>query len=227
MQHRLFNALFTTLMLSSAAVAAAHGNDDPGASPPSPPPATTSQTRFAAILNGANERPQPVASAGFGTGLASLGDDGATLSVSLTFAGLTSGTRAAHIHCCVDAESAGPVAIDFPTRGPDAFAFDVTAGSFSRVFDLSLASTYGGGFLAANGGDPLRARATFISGFTSGLSYFNIHTANFAGGEIRGQLTAVPEPATWALLVVGFGLAGTAMRRRKVAVIDGETGRSG
>lgn len=29
-------------------------------------------------------------------------------------------------------------------------------------------------------------------------------------------LTAVPEPSTWAAMVVGFGLAGTAIRRRRV-----------
>ncbi|MBU1376339.1 MAG: PEPxxWA-CTERM sorting domain-containing protein [Alphaproteobacteria bacterium] len=27
--------------------------------------------------------------------------------------------------------------------------------------------------------------------------------------------TAVPEPATWALMLGGFGLAGTALRRRR------------
>ncbi|MBT2188181.1 PEP-CTERM sorting domain-containing protein [Sphingobium sp. H33] len=29
---------------------------------------------------------------------------------------------------------------------------------------------------------------------------------------------AVPEPATWAMMIGGFALAGTAMRRRKAAV---------
>jgi len=29
------------------------------------------------------------------------------------------------------------------------------------------------------------------------------------------KLTAVPEPATWAMMIGGFGLAGTAMRRRR------------
>lgn len=32
------------------------------------------------------------------------------------------------------------------------------------------------------------------------------------------ELGAVPEPATWAMLIAGFGLVGTAMRRRRAAI---------
>jgi hypothetical protein len=33
----------------------------------------------------------------------------------------------------------------------------------------------------------------------------NVHDANFGGGEIRGQLLAVPEPSTFGLLALGIG----------------------
>lgn len=34
----------------------------------------------------------------------------------------------------------------------------------------------------------------------NGLWYLNLRTSAYPGGEIRGQLTAVPEPSEWALL---------------------------
>lgn len=45
------------------------------------------------------------------------------------------------------------------------------------------------------------------------LGYFNIHTANFPDGEIRGQIAVVPEPATMAAL--GLGALGLLRRRKK------------
>jgi hypothetical protein len=57
--------------------------------------------------------------------------------------------------------------------------------------------------------------AAFALGLQQGRGYLNVHTNTFPGGEIRGFLTpAIPEPATWALLLLGFGLAGASLRRR-------------
>lgn len=38
-------------------------------------------------------------------------------------------------------------------------------------------------------------------------------------GSWTAVQSAVPEPAAWALMIVGFGVAGLALRRRKVAVV--------
>lgn len=38
----------------------------------------------------------------------------------------------------------------------------------------------------------------------------------FEGNQIIASVAAVPEPATWAMMIAGFGLAGAAMRRRNV-----------
>jgi hypothetical protein len=46
-------------------------------------------------------------------------------------------------------------------------------------------------------------------------TYINFHTGEFPGGEIRGAITPIPEPATLTLL--GLGLLGVGMRRRRAA----------
>ncbi len=45
------------------------------------------------------------------------------------------------------------------------------------------------------------------------LYYINIHTTNFPGGEIRGQVLLVPEPAGITLVVAGICYAGLVLRR--------------
>ncbi|WP_293901267.1 PEPxxWA-CTERM sorting domain-containing protein [Phenylobacterium sp.] len=42
-----------------------------------------------------------------------------------------------------------------------------------------------------------------------------LNTGTFSGSL---NLPAVPEPATWAMMILGFGLTGTAMRRRRVGL---------
>ena len=54
----------------------------------------------------------------------------------------------------------------------------------------------------------------------SGIKYvtFSPDTPQFQFGIDDFSFNAVPEPATWALMIAGFGLTGYAMRRRTVAV---------
>ena len=59
------------------------------------------------------------------------------------------------------------------------------------------------------------AFAALTTGAAAGKAYFNIHTLNFPGGEIRGFLAPVPEPETYALMHGGLGLLAVAARRRQ------------
>jgi hypothetical protein len=163
-------------------------------------------TIFSTTLSGANETP-PVASAGTGSALVTLNAD--TLSVSITFSGLTSPDTAAHIHCC-GVGIAAPIAVPFTT-----FPTGLTAGSFSASYDLTSAASYSTAFLTANGNTAASAEAALIAGLNGGQTYANVHSSNFPGGEIRGQLAAVPEPATTFL--AGGILAALALLRRKAA----------
>jgi hypothetical protein len=78
----------------------------------------------------------------------------------------------------------------------------VTSGTYDQTFDLSLSSFYNPAFVTLEGGTVAGAEAALIAGLEGGATYFNIHTGMFPGGEIRGEIPAVPGP------VVGAGVPG-------------------
>jgi hypothetical protein len=172
--------------------------------------AKADQLVFTTTLTGSQEVP-PTGSPGVGSVLITIDTVTNLMTVNVSFAGLASPTTIAHIHCC-----AGPGGIAIPaTTVPSfpGFPTGVTTGVYLQTFDLTLASSYNPAFITASSGTVASAQAAFIAGLLNGQAYFNIHTVQFPGGEIRGQLQAVPEPAT--LLLLGSGVVGVAGAVRK------------
>jgi PEP-CTERM motif len=101
--------------------------------------------------------------------------------------------------------------------GYDYFGSTVNAGNFFTT-GISVQSV-GLGLLNEA---PFQTRSIFFTAGNAGTLKFNIGAfGNDNVGPILDNVSlsiapgAVPEPATWMMMILGFGLIGSAMRRRK------------
>ncbi len=165
-------------------------------------------------LSGPNESP---VNPSLGTGHVTINLVGDVLSINMFFSGRSSPTTASHIHCCTTVPFAGTAGVATQTPTFAGFPLGVTSGSYSNVFDLSLASSYNPAFVTAQGG-LANARAALVSGLSTRRTYLNIHTVGSPSGEIRGFIVATPEPASLVLVATGLlAIAGAASRRKRPA----------
>jgi hypothetical protein len=131
-----------------------------------------------------------------------------TISFGLDAGGpaLTSGLTAGHIHFGMPGAN-GPVILPFPNITP---LLGMTSGTFSGALTAASLTPQG----------PILTFADAVAAFEAGNTYSNLHTANFPGGEIRGQNPAaapVPELSSLTLLGIGaLGLLGYARRARAI-----------
>lgn len=158
---------------------------------------------------------EPTPTGSPGTGTARVTIDGTMLRMQASFSGLIGTTTIAHIHCCTALPDTGGAGVASMVPTFTGFPVGVTAGSYDQTFDMALDSSWNPSFITNNGGTALSAFGALVAGLDAGTAYFNVHTSQFAGGEIRGFLHAIPEPETYALMLLGLGVVALAAKRRR------------
>ena len=181
-------------------------------------------TASAAVLNYTSFLDGAQANMGMGTGSSATGTatlavdtDAQTLDFRLDVEGITldrlasvflpGGANGAlgpiHIHNA-PAGANGPITIPYP--------FDETYTATAMGFVLEKLDYDFGAATALAGVAPTFEQ--FVAALDAGLYYINIHTNEFGGGEIRGQIAPVPLPAGALLVLTGLGALGFARRRK-------------
>jgi hypothetical protein len=142
-------------------------------------PVVSSQTeRFSARLSGAEEVP-PINTAGIGNFEMTIQQG--IITFSLTFSDLSSPLSVAHLHFA-PSKVAGGVMIFLCGGGNQPACPATTEGTITGT--ITAANVTGPTSQGVTAGDLDSA----LEAVRDGLSYANMHTANFGGGEIRGQV---------------------------------------
>lgn len=169
---------------------------------------------FSTTLSGDQEVP-PVNSAATGSAALTLNDAQDRLEIAIQFAGLDldgnqtsdpgDNVTGAHIHRA-PAGSNGPVVFGFIGPNNDEngdLVIDPVAGRIFSGWDL-------------NEGNNTTLADELPNLFNEGL-YVNIHSVEFPAGEIRGQITVIPIPATLPLLAAALAALGLGSWRARKA----------
>lgn len=118
------------------------------------------QQKFIAHLDGAQEVPS-TPSTGSGVCVITLDAAETSISASCTYSGLTSNLQADHIHANAPVGVNAGILFNFAATGG-------TSGSFTA--------------------GPFAVNAAQVANMRAHLWYVNLHSVNFPGGEIRGQI---------------------------------------
>jgi hypothetical protein len=138
-----------------------------------------SQTqRFSASLGGENEVP-PINTAG--TGNFEMTIQQGVITFSLTFSDLSSPLTVAHLHFALS-KVAGGVMIFLCGGGGQPACPAATEGTITGTITAANVTGPGGQGIAPGDLD------SALGSVRNDLAYANMHTTNFTGGEIRGQV---------------------------------------
>ena len=99
--------------------------------------------------------------------------------------------------------------------GNELFAFQLYMEGSSDITNISQLSGYASSSAFANYSF---VSSDYLSGsdaMKAGTSVFDVSTSPVSGGGLGAG--ALPEPATWAMMILGIGAAGYRLRRRRVS----------
>lgn len=125
-----------------------------------------------AVLTGAQEAPTPRDTPGFGTATVTLDASHTLLTVNMTISGLTTPVNNSHIHVGA-AGTAGAVVLDLVP------GTNLSNGRLNATYTIPKVDL----------GDKIFANPQNY--------YLNVHTTQFGGGEVRGQLTPINDTAVF------------------------------
>jgi PEP-CTERM motif len=93
-------------------------------------------------------------------------------------------------------------------------ALDQLGNPIQTTGSVTLSSPNGSNFFSAlaSGGEVIRSISFDAAGTTGFTDIRQVRLTPAIGGEVT---TPLPEPATWAMMIFGFGAAGMAMRRSR------------
>ena len=92
------------------------------------------------------------------------------------------------------------------------FYLGTSGGGVCAGIGCSLLDLFGPQLFSGTPAAPTFALGDYVMKDASGNPAARLTIAEAGGGGV------IPEPGTWAMLIAGFGLVGTGLRRRQVAV---------
>jgi hypothetical protein len=187
-------------------------------------------TLLTATLSNAAENPPTVPTlstgaprpASFGTASFVINDAMTSMTFTATIFGIdVTGSQTADLNDNIAASHIHAAATVTPTtNGPVVWGFFGTPFNDNNPMDAVVTpfTTGVGGTFSGKWDAPEGNNTTFadqLANILGGHAYINFHTTQYPGGEIRGNITLVPEPETYLLLLGGLALLGRTARRRR------------